>query len=102
MANQPEMGQAHAAAQIAAQRRASVLPNPLGFSNTRQKRQGLNLSSNKTVQEILGKAGAPEILAELEEDCKPDHTADAIDELDQLANDLESSSGGSDEEEKDG
>ena len=43
-------------------------------------------------------------MAEFEEDLKPDHTADAIDELDQLANDLESSSNnssdGSEEESK--
>ena len=77
----------------AQQRRSSVLANPLGFSSGRPKRQGLGLSNN--VEQILGAAGMkadPQVIQELEEDSKPDYTADAFDELDQLANDLESSS----------
>ena len=49
---------------------------------------------------MLSAAGLndPSIIKELEEDCKPDYTAEAIDELDIMANDLESSS---DNEDKD-
>ena len=38
------------------------------------------------------KATDPAIAEDLEEDSKPDYTAQAFDDLDQLANDLESSS----------
>ena len=79
---------------VAANRRSSVLPNPLGIMGRTGKRQGLGLSNN--VHEMLGAAGIKadaSFIQELEEDCKPDYTAEAIDDLDQLANDLESSSG---------
>lgn len=82
--------------QNTATRRQSVLSNPLGFSSGRPKRQGLGLSNN--VQEILGAADIndPSIIQELEEDSKPDYTAEAIDDLDQLYQDLENSGSSSD------
>lgn len=40
---------------LAASRRASVLPNPLGFGNSRPKRQGLGLNNN--VQDLLAVTG---------------------------------------------
>lgn len=64
-------------------RRSGVLPNPLSGFSGRPKRQGLNLGNN--VQEILGAAGLtndPAVIAELEEDLKPDYRAEAIDDLD--------------------
>ena len=76
-------------------RRPSVLSNPLSFnSGQRAQRQGLNLANNN-VSEVLGAAGIradASIIQELEEDCKPDYRAEALDDLDQLANDLASSS----------
>lgn len=77
---------------IAAARRPSVLSNPLSFNAG--KRQGLNLANNN-VTEMLGAAGInadASTIQELEEDCKPDYRAEALDDLDQLANDLASSS----------
>lgn len=75
-------------------RRSSILPNPLAFSSGRPaKRQGLGLSNN--IHEMLNVAGMkpdPSILEELEEDCKTDIRAEAIDELDILADDLDNSS----------
>ena len=79
-----------------AQRRASnALSNPLGLSSGRPKRQGLGLSNNMQMLSAAGigpKATDPAIAEDLEEDSKPDYTAQAFDDLDQLANDLESSS----------
>ena len=45
---------------------------------------------------MIGAAGVddPSIIQELEEDTKPDHTAEAMDDLDQLYQDLENSSSG--------
>ena len=40
----------------------------------------------------------PSIMKELEEDCKPDYTAEAIDELDIIAQDFESSSDNDDKD----
>lgn len=54
------------------------------------------MSNSLQMEQILGVAGLQTnsaILEELEEDLKPDYRAEAIDDLDQLANDLESSSG---------
>lgn len=45
-----------------------------------------------------GIAADPSIMKELEEDCKPDYTAEAIDELDIIAQDFESSSDGDDKD----
>lgn len=78
-----ESPQVQPQASMAAQRRASVLPNPLGFSSGRPKRQGLGLSNN--VHEMLGAAGIKadsSLILELEEDMKPDYTAEAFDDLD--------------------
>jgi hypothetical protein len=47
------------------------------------KRQGINLSNN--MNEMLGAAGIKadaSVIQELEEDCKPDYRAEALDDLD--------------------
>ena len=84
-----------------AARRSSVLPSLNTFSmGAKPKRQGLNLGASTQMGQMMGASGiqaSAVVQKELEEDLKPDYRAEAIDDLDQLAEDLEFSS----EEEKD-